>query len=74
MNAQPESYTWTRSDSIEGNGYFWTNGDETISAFEDTSEGHSQFYSWAGSIDDHDTAEQSAVFPTLDEAINEVPE
>ena len=68
------SATWSRSDSIEGNGYFWTNGDETISVFEDTSEGRSQFYSWAGSIDDHDTSEQSEVFLSMDEAINAVPE
>lgn len=58
-----------RSDSIEGNGYFWTSDDETVSAFEDTSDGVSQFYAWAGSTDAHDTAEQTDVFPTLDEAV-----
>lgn len=58
-----------RSDTIEGNGYFWTNDDETISAFEDTSEGASRFYAWNGSTDDHDDAEQTDVYPTLDEAI-----
>ncbi len=75
MNAQTTSTTatWTRSDSIEGNGYFWTNGDETVSAFEDTSEGYSQWYAWSGSTDDHDRADHSAVFLTLDEAVNEVP-
>lgn len=58
-----------RSDTIEGNGYFWTNDDETVSAFEDTSEGYSQFYAWSGDIDAHDTAEQTAVYTTLDEAV-----
>jgi hypothetical protein len=60
---------WTRSDTLEGNGYFWTNSDETISAFEDTSEGHSQFYAWQGNTDAHDTAEQTDIFPTLAEAV-----
>ncbi len=60
---------WMRSDTIEGNGYFWTNDDETLSAFEDTSEGYSQFYAWKGSHDRHDHAEQTAVFPTLAEAV-----
>jgi hypothetical protein len=60
---------WTRSTTIEGNGYFWTNADETISAFEDTSEGASRWYAWRGGIDSHDTAEQTAVFPTRDEAV-----
>lgn len=74
MTAAPLDATWNRSDTIEGNGYFWTNGDETVSAFEDTSEGYSQFYSWAGTIEDHDDAEHSDVFRSLDEAINAVPE
>lgn len=60
---------WTRSDTIEGNGYFWENEAERISAFEDTSEGTSQWYAWMGTTDDHDTATQSGVFPTLDEAV-----
>lgn len=60
---------WNRSDTNEGNGYFWTNDDETISAFEDTSEGASQWYAWRGDIDDHDTAQQTAVFSTRDEAV-----
>lgn len=60
---------WTRSDTISGNGYFWTNSDETASAFEDTSEGVSQFYAWAGDPDSHDTATQTAVHPTLAEAV-----
>lgn len=58
-----------RSDTNEGNGYFWTNADETVSAFEDTSEGASRFYAWIGPIDAHDTADQTDVFPTLDEAV-----
>lgn len=60
---------WQRSDTIEGNGYFWENTSEGISVFEDTSEGRSQWYAWRGTPDDHDTSEQTAVFPTLDEAI-----
>jgi hypothetical protein len=59
-----------RSDTNEGNGYFWTNDDETISAFEDTSEGASRFYAWIGSIDDHETADQTDVFPTLADAVS----
>ena len=65
---------WTRSDSIEGNGYFWTNGSETISAFEDSSEGHSQFYAWDGTTDDHDSANHSPVMATLAEAVAAIPE
>lgn len=61
--------TMNRSNTIEGNGYFWTSDDESISAFEDTSEGYSQFYAWKGSADDHDDAEQTAVFTTLEEAL-----
>lgn len=60
---------WQRSDTIEGNGYFWENAAEGISAFEDTSEGTSQWYAWVGTPDDHDDAGQSGVFPTLDEAV-----
>lgn len=60
---------WTRSDTIEGNGYFWENASEGISAFEDTSEGASRWYAWRGDVDAHDTAEQTDVFPTLDEAV-----
>jgi hypothetical protein len=59
---------WTRSDSVEGNGYFWTNGEE--SAFEDTSEGVSRFYAWNGTIDEHDDAGHSHTMPTLDEAVD----
>lgn len=62
-------YDWQRHDTINGNGYFWTNGDETISAFEDTSKGVSQWYAWLGEIDDHDTAQQTGVFSTRDEAV-----
>lgn len=58
-----------RSDTIEGNGYFWTNGDETVSAFEGASEGASRFYAWIGSVDEHDEADQTDVYPTLDEAV-----
>jgi hypothetical protein len=60
---------WQRSDSNEGNGYFWENSSAGISAFEDTSEGASRWYAWLGEVDDHDTAEQTGVYPTLDEAI-----
>jgi hypothetical protein len=60
---------WTRSDTIEGNGYFWENSTAGISAFEDTSEGTSVWYAWRGTVDDHDTATQTAVCPTLDEAV-----
>jgi len=61
--------SWQRSETLEGNGYYWTNSDETISVFEDTSEGTSQFYAWRGTIDDHDAAEQTSVYPTLVEAV-----
>lgn len=60
---------WTRSDTVEGNGYFWTNDDETVSAFEDTSEGTSRWYAWLGGIEAHDTATQTGVYPTRDEAV-----
>lgn len=60
---------WQRSDTNEGNGYFWENVDEDISAFEDTSEGASRWYAWVGTPDDHDDAGQSGVFPTRDEAV-----
>ena len=60
---------WTRGDTIEGNGYMWQNEAEGISAFEDTSEGYSQWYAWLGTTDDHDDAGHSHVLPTRDEAI-----
>jgi hypothetical protein len=63
---------WTRSDTIEGNGYFWTNDDETISAFEDTSDGFSEWYAWRGSVDDHDREmgkSMTTLYPTRDEAV-----
>lgn len=60
---------WTRGDTNEGNGFMWENEDRGISAFEDTSEGYSQWYAWRGTTDDHDNAEQTDVFPTRDEAV-----
>jgi hypothetical protein len=60
---------WQRSDTNEGNGYFWENEAEGVSAFEDTSEGASRFYAWIGTPDDHDDAGHSHTMPTLDEAI-----
>lgn len=64
---------WTRSDTNEGNGFFWQDEAEGISAFEDTSEGASRWYAWYGTPDSHDTAEQTAVYPTRDEAVNALP-
>jgi hypothetical protein len=58
---------WTRTQ--DGNGYYWYDADNDVSVFEDTSEGTSRFYAWPGQFDDHDTAEQTAVFPTRDEAV-----
>lgn len=60
---------WTRGDTADGNGYMWQNEDEGISAFEDTSEGFSQWYAWKGTSWDHDTATQTGVYPTRDEAV-----
>jgi hypothetical protein len=60
---------WTRSDTIEGNGYYWYDADNDVSVFEDTSEGTSQFYAWRGQFDSHDTAQQTTVYPTFDEAV-----
>lgn len=59
---------WQRSDTIEGNGYFWTNEAEGIAAFEDTSEGASRFYAWLGDADDHDNEGHGNVSDTLDGA------
>jgi hypothetical protein len=42
---------------------------ETISAFEDTSEGYSQWYAWRGTHDDHDRAQPTGLYPTRDEAV-----
>lgn len=63
---------WQRGDTTEGNGYTWENVAEGISAFEDTSEGYSQWYAWRGTSWDHDAAEHTAVYPTRDEAIAEL--
>ena len=64
---------WQRSDTIEGNGYFWENAAEGMSAFEDTSEDDSQWYAWMGTPDDHDTAEHSPVKSTLVQAVIAIP-
>jgi hypothetical protein len=63
---------WQRNDTIEGNGYFWENAALGISAFEDASEGYSQWYAWKGTADDGDAADQTDVHPTLDEAVAEL--
>lgn len=63
---------WQRSDTIEGNGYFWENESEGIAAFEDTSEGASRWYAWLGTADDHDDAGHGRVCDTLDEATESV--
>lgn len=60
---------WQGSDTVEGNGYFWENAEEGISAFQDTSEGRSQWYAWEGTPDDHDDAGHSHTMPTLNAAV-----
>jgi hypothetical protein len=66
---------WQRSDTIEGNGYFWENTAEGMAAFEDTSEGEgaSRWYAWMGSVDDHDNAEHSPVRDSLVQAVVAIP-
>lgn len=60
---------WTRSDTTEGNGYFYHDDETDTSAFEDTSGGESRFYAWMGDQDSHDTADHSYVMPTLAAAV-----
>lgn len=60
---------WTRGETTEGNGYMWENEEEGVSAFEDTSEGYSQWYAWRGDTFAHETAEHTDVYPTRDEAV-----
>lgn len=60
---------WQPGETAEGNGYMWENESAGISAFQDTSEGHSQWYAWFGTTEDHDTADHTDVFPTLAEAV-----
>ena len=59
------------SDDHE-NGNIWYIPDLDISVFEDTQGGseHHAFYAWRGTWDDHDRAEQTESFPTLDEAVD----
>lgn len=61
---------WTRSDTIEGNGYFWYDDETETSAFEDTSTGASRWYAWIGTPDEHDDAGHSATMPTLGDAVD----
>lgn len=45
---------------------------ETISVFEDTQEGFSQWYAWRGAADDHDREmgrSMTDLYPTRDEAV-----
>lgn len=60
---------WTRSDTIEGNGYFWHDPASDTSAFEDTSERSSRWYAWIGEPDDHDDAGHGPVRTSLVEAV-----
>lgn len=49
-------------------GYWWYVSEKDISVFQDTSTGVC-FYAWNGRVEDHDSAEKSAEYLTIDEAI-----
>jgi hypothetical protein len=60
---------WTRGDHSGGLGYYWYDAENDISAFEDVQEAETRWYAWRGDSYAHDTAEQTAVYPTRDEAV-----
>ena len=52
------------------NGNVWYSADINVSVFEDVQEAAPQYYAWCGTWDEHDSAKHTAVYSSMDEAVN----